>query len=153
MEIGSTIDGIGALPRRRTEHESCIPLGRNLAMPENRPASGEPAGGCHRQEPMEQNNRGPILIIKGITRDGRKFRPSDWAQRLTTAVATQTRGRRIRFHPGVRMASIEGVNAVVVDVSLKDEEPLLFDFLVNFAKGNNLQIEESEGPGRGAESG
>lgn len=100
---------------------------------------------------MEQNKRGPILIIKGMTRDGRKFRPSDWAQRLTTAVGSQTRGRRIRFHPRVRMASIEGVNAVVVDVSLKDEDPLLFEFLVNFAKGNNLQIEEAEGAGERAQ--
>lgn len=93
---------------------------------------------------MEQKTRAPILIIKGVTRDGRKFRPSDWAQRLTTAVATQTRGRRIRFHPRVRMAAVDGVNAVVVDLSLKDEDPLLFEFLVNFAKENNLQIEESE---------
>lgn len=92
---------------------------------------------------MEQKTRAPILIIKGITRDGRKFRPSDWAQRLTTAVATHTRGRRIRFHPKVRMAAVEGVNAVVVELSLKEEDPLLFEFLVNFARGNNLQIEES----------
>ena len=98
---------------------------------------------------MEQEQSSPTLIIKGITRDGRKFRPSDWAQRLTTSVATQTRGRRIRFHPKVRMASIEGVNAVVVDVSLKEDDPMLFDFLVNFAKGNELQIEEVDGEGGG----
>jgi len=92
---------------------------------------------------MERDERGPTLIIKGITRDGRKFRPSDWAQRLTTAVATQTRDRRIRFHPKVRMASIEGVNAVIVDVSLKEDDPMLFDFLLNFAEGNNLQVEQA----------
>lgn len=121
---------------------------RNPAAEENEALPAARSGNCPSlSEPMEQNKRGPILIIKGITRDGRKFRPSDWAQRLTTSVATQTRGRRIRFHPKVRMASIEGVNAVVVDVSLRDEDPLLFDFLVNFAKGNNLQVEELEAPG------
>ena len=82
------------------------------------------------------------IIIKGITTDGRKFRPSDWAQRLTTAVATSGPGRRIRFHPKVKMATIEGVNAVVIDASLAEEEPLLYEFLLGFARNNELQITE-----------
>ena len=82
------------------------------------------------------------IIIKGITTDGRKFRPSDWAQRLTTAVATPGPGRRIRFHPKVKMATIEGVNAVVIDASLAEEEPLLYEFLLGFARNNELQITE-----------
>jgi len=93
---------------------------------------------------MENDKPGQKLIIKGVTRDGRKFRPSDWAQRLTTSVANHTRGRRLRFHPKVHMASIDGVNAVVVDVSLKGDDPMLYDFLVNFAEGNDLQVEEVE---------
>jgi len=82
------------------------------------------------------------IIIKGITTEGRKFRPSDWAQRLTTAVATSGPGRRIRFHPKVKMATIEGVNAVVIDASLAEEEPLLYEFLLGFARNNELQITE-----------
>lgn len=84
------------------------------------------------------------IIIKGITRDGRRFRPSDWAQRLTTAVASPGPGRRICFHPKVRMATIAGLNCVLVDRSLADEEPMLFDFLLQFARSNNLQIDEEE---------
>ena len=80
------------------------------------------------------------IIIKGITTEGRKFRPSDWAQRLTTAVATPGPGRRIRFHPKVKMATIEGVNAVVIDADLAEEEPLLYEFLLGFARNNALQI-------------
>lgn len=82
------------------------------------------------------------IIIKGITTEGRKFRPSDWAQRLTTAVATPGPGRRIRFHPKVKMATIEGVNAVVIDADLAEEEPLLYEFLLGFARNNELQIAE-----------
>ena len=80
------------------------------------------------------------IIIHGVTNDGRKFRPSDWAQRLTSAVATYGPSRRIKFHPKVQMATIEGINCVVVDVNLEDDEPLMFDFLVNFGKENNLKI-------------
>jgi len=86
------------------------------------------------------------VIVKGVTRDGRKFRPSDWAQRLTTAVASYNpgkRSRRARFHPRVRMATIDGVNCVVIDEELKTEDPMLFEFLLNFGEGNNLEIIET----------
>ncbi len=82
------------------------------------------------------------IIIKGVTRDGRKFRPSDWAQRLTTAVARSGPKGRVRFHPKVAMATMDGINCVVVDRSLEMEDPMLFEFLTNFARFNNLEIEE-----------
>ncbi len=80
------------------------------------------------------------LIINGVTKSGEKFRPSDWAQRLTTAVATCGPGRRIKFHPKVNMATLEGINCVVIDADLEDEDPMLFRFLVNFGEENNLEL-------------
>ncbi|MGE0082712.1 MAG: DUF3579 domain-containing protein, partial [Thiohalomonadaceae bacterium] len=53
------------------------------------------------------------IVIKGITRQGRTFRPSDWAQRLATAVATLGPDRRIIFHPKVHVATRQGLNCVV----------------------------------------
>jgi len=82
------------------------------------------------------------VIIIGTTVDGRKFRPSDWAQRLATAVGTPGTDRRIHFHPKVKIASIAGINCVVVDKSLEDDEPMLFAFLVDFADSNQLQMEQ-----------
>ncbi len=79
------------------------------------------------------------IIIKGVTVDGRRFRPSDWAQRLTTAVSTIGPDRRVHFHPKVNMVTIDGVNCVVIDARLEDEEPMVFNFLINFAKSNNLE--------------
>lgn len=83
------------------------------------------------------------LIIKGKTRAGRKFRPSDWAQRLTTAAGRVDRNGRIRFHPHVHMATLDGVNCVVVDTRLADEDPMLFHFLVSFAEDNDLETEQT----------
>ncbi|SCZ61173.1 DUF3579 domain-containing protein [Thiohalomonas denitrificans] len=83
------------------------------------------------------------IIIKGVTRDGRKFRPSDWAQRLTTAVARPGPKGRVRFHPKVAMTTKDGVNCVVIDRSLEEEDPMLFEFLTNFADFNNLDVEET----------
>lgn len=81
------------------------------------------------------------IIIKGTTVDGRRFRPSDWAQRLTTAVGKPAKNRRIAFHPHVSMVTLEGVNCVAIDPTLEDEEPMLFRFLIDFADSNRLTIE------------
>lgn len=81
------------------------------------------------------------IIIKGITEDGRRFRPSDWAQRLTTAVAKPSKNRRIAFHPKVTMITVDGVNCIAIDPSLEEEEPMLFQFLISFATSNRLTIE------------
>lgn len=81
------------------------------------------------------------VIIKGITKDGGKFRPSDWAERLCGAVASYGPGRRIIFHPQVKLASLEGTKCVVIDAQLEEEDVMLFDFLLEFADDNQLQVE------------
>lgn len=80
------------------------------------------------------------VIIQGLTESGGKFRPSDWAERLCGAVATYGPGRRIIFHPNVKLASIKGVKCVVIDASLEEEDEMLFEFLIDFAEENKLQI-------------
>mgnify|MGYP005839575271 CR=1 FL=1 len=84
------------------------------------------------------------IIIQGITNDGRKFRPSDWAERLCGAVASYGPNRRIMYHPCVSLASYDNTKAVVIDKSLANNDEMLYDFLVNFAKENNLKVQEVE---------
>ena len=83
------------------------------------------------------------VIIRGITLDGGKFRPSVWAERLCGAVASYGPGRRIIFHPNVRLASLDGIKCVVVDASLESTDEMLFEFLMDFAKENKLQIDRT----------
>jgi hypothetical protein len=83
------------------------------------------------------------VIIRGLTQSGGKFRPSDWAERLCGAVASYGPGRRIIFHPNVRLASIEGVKSVVIDAVLQDTDEMLFNFLMEFAEDNNLQVDRT----------
>ncbi|HEC73264.1 MAG TPA: DUF3579 domain-containing protein [Methylophaga aminisulfidivorans] len=84
------------------------------------------------------------VIIRGLTLDGNKFRPSDWAERLCGAVATYGPGRRIIFHPEVKLAALDGVKCVVIDATLEQENEMLFEFLMDFAKDNQLQIERTD---------
>jgi hypothetical protein len=81
------------------------------------------------------------VIIRGLTLAGGKFRPSDWAERLCGAVASYGPGRRIIFHPSVKLASLDGVKCVVIDAELETEDEMLFEFLMDFATDNQLQTD------------
>jgi hypothetical protein len=85
-------------------------------------------------------------IIHGTTLDGRRFRPSDWAERLA-GVMSQFRpagslGSPLTYSPYVVPMLREGVRCVVVDKRLRDLEPLAWKFVVDFARDNSLQTTE-----------
>ena len=80
------------------------------------------------------------VIIRGVTRDGRKFRPSDWAERLYYAVASYGHNRAVTFNPLVHLKMSDGVKCLVLDIELQDKDPMLFDFLVGFARDNELVL-------------
>lgn len=83
------------------------------------------------------------IIIQGLTQSGKKFRPSDWAERLCGAVASYDKNRRITFHPCVSLATMDNIKCVVVDASLEEDEDMLYNFLIDFADENNLKVIQS----------
>ena len=86
--------------------------------------------------------------IQGQTRDGRAFRPSDWAERLAGAMSSFRPGRRgaigahIGYSPYCVPTLQAGVKCVIVSEALRDLEPMAWDFVMNFARDNELQIGE-----------
>jgi len=82
------------------------------------------------------------FVIVGLTREGRKFRPSDWADRLCGIMSAFGAEKRMRYSPYVRPGcTLSGEKCVVVDRRLHELEPLAYNFLVNFAKDNDLQVD------------
>ena len=85
-------------------------------------------------------------IIQGLTRDGKQFRPSDWAERLCGAMSsfrpegTGGRNAHLKYSPYVRPTMFNGIKSVVVDEALRLVEPLAFHFVLDFARDNDLQI-------------
>ncbi len=82
------------------------------------------------------------IIIKGITKAGRPFRPSDWAERLSSVLSTFGADNRMSYSPYVRPVTLDGVKCVVVDKKLEEVEARAYRFLVGFAQDNDLQLEE-----------
>ncbi|MDR2127720.1 MAG: DUF3579 domain-containing protein [Burkholderiaceae bacterium] len=91
---------------------------------------------------------GSEVLIQGVTRDGRTFRPSDWAERLAGVMAqfrpggaqAAAQGRHLQYSPWCVPKAVGGVKCVVVNTALKAHEPMAWDFVMNFAKDNNLQV-------------
>ncbi len=92
------------------------------------------------------------VVIQGVTRDGRRFRPSDWAERLA-GVMSQFRpgsssgapslGEYIGYSPWCEPTVFNGVKSVVVNAALREAEPMAWDFVMNFARDNDLQVIEA----------
>ena len=82
------------------------------------------------------------FIIQGITLDGKPFRPSDWAERLCGVMSVFGQDQRMAYSPYVQPITSGGVKCVVVDVSLKEIEPMAYTFLLNFARDNELEVRD-----------
>ncbi len=79
-------------------------------------------------------------VIWGQTLAGSSFRPSDWADRLAGLTAAFGHDQKITYSPLVRPVSVRGVRAVVVAHQLSYLEPRLYQFLLNFARDNELVV-------------
>ncbi|MGE4241102.1 DUF3579 domain-containing protein [Ramlibacter sp.] len=88
------------------------------------------------------------VFIQGITRDGKAFRPSDWAERLAGVMSPfrpggARPGSHLSYSPWCIPTVINGVKCVIVDGELRDFEPMAWDFCMNFAKDNELEVGEA----------
>ena len=93
------------------------------------------------------------FFIQGVTRAGRTFRPSDWSERLAGALSSfRPRsggaagggiGANIGYSPYCVPRVIDGIKCVIVNEALRDLEPMAWDFVMHFARDNELQVVEA----------
>jgi hypothetical protein len=89
------------------------------------------------------------LIIQGITKDGRTFRPSDWAERLAGVMSpfrpggAGGRDAHIGYSPYCKPQVIDGVKCVIVNEAIKGIELMAWDFVLHFARDNDLRVVEA----------
>ena len=88
------------------------------------------------------------VFIRGITRDGKTFRPSDWAERLAGVMSSfrpggAQPGSHLSYSPWCIPTVVHGVKTVIVNSELREHEPMAWDFVINFGKDNNLEMVEA----------
>ncbi|HZQ62727.1 MAG TPA: DUF3579 domain-containing protein [Casimicrobiaceae bacterium] len=90
--------------------------------------------------------RAQDVVIWGVTRAGRTFRPSDWNERLAGLTSAFHLSDRLAYSALVSPVSVAGVRALIVSGDLCAKEPRLYRFLLNFARDNDLLTTESATP-------
>lgn len=89
------------------------------------------------------------FFILGITNEGKKFRPSDWVERLCGVMScfrpddSGGPNAHLKYSPYVRPTLLNGAKAVIVNEELRRIEPLAYHFVLDFAKDNSLQVVEA----------
>ncbi|PIQ50860.1 MAG: hypothetical protein COW02_17695 [Comamonadaceae bacterium CG12_big_fil_rev_8_21_14_0_65_59_15] len=85
--------------------------------------------------------------ILGITHNGRVFRPSDWAERLAGVMSQFRPGSsrassHISYSPWCVPGTLNGAKCVIVSPALREHNVMAWDFCMNFAHDNELQVQE-----------
>ena len=88
------------------------------------------------------------VFIQGITQGGKPFRPGDWADRLCGVMSPfrpggPQPGSHLTYSPWCVPTVVGGVKCVVVNVTLREAEPMAWDFVIGFARDNELQVVEA----------
>lgn len=79
------------------------------------------------------------VIIEGQTADGKKFRPSDWVDRLCGMLA-QFERQKVSYSPYLRPMMFKDMQCVAIKKTLESKSPSVFDFLMQFANDNKLVV-------------
>ena len=101
-------------------------------------------------EPVPKiSSRPRQYVIQGRTSSGQVFRPSDWAERLAGAMSCFRPdggaggiGSYIGYSPYCVPQLVGGLKCVQVSEALKGVEPMAWEFVMNFARDNQLQVED-----------
>lgn len=84
------------------------------------------------------------LLIFGRTRSGKRFRPSDWDERLASLMAPfrppgSGRAGHLGYSPYCLPEVVGGERCVVVRPELEAIEPRAWRFVLGFARDNDLE--------------
>ncbi|KTD75571.1 DUF3579 domain-containing protein [Legionella waltersii] len=86
------------------------------------------------------DQKSKTIVIQGITPQGKTFRPSDWAERMSGTLAV-FKNNRIAYSPLLQPSvNSDGYKCVLLDPKLKESSPQVYKGIMEFAKANNLKI-------------
>jgi len=83
------------------------------------------------------------LVIESVREDGKRFRPSDWIERLSANMGTFGADHRLHYAEECKPGVVNGEKCLIVDNSLEVSNPAAFQYIMNFASSNNLRCNKS----------
>lgn len=86
-----------------------------------------------------KNNK---LIIESVCNNGARFRPSDWAERLSSSMANFGPDKKLRYTSAVHPGIVNDCKCLIVETTLVEQHPASFNSIIDFARTNNLRMYE-----------
>jgi hypothetical protein len=150
MSLAAAQQAPGTMAAVASSGSAAVRRGPRRPLWTDRPGWGAYFDRIDRKSSMSSPSKPREVFIQGITLDGKTFRPSDWAERLAGAMSCFRPGRAgagitafIGYSPYCVPVTLDGVKCVVVSEALRDVEPMAWDFVMNFARDNRLQVVEA----------
>jgi hypothetical protein len=81
------------------------------------------------------------LVISSVNEEGMRFRPADWIERISSALARRDHLNRLHYSPSVHPCYIAGEKCLVVARQLEELDPLAYRYIMDFAQANKLRIQ------------
>ncbi len=88
---------------------------------------------------MSRSNK---LVVQSVSEDGRRFRPSDWIERISAQLATFGPDHRLHYSESVQPRIINGEKCLVIDPALKDANPRAYEYIMAFVAANRLKTHQ-----------
>jgi len=79
------------------------------------------------------------LVIESVREDGKRFRPSDWIERLSANMGTFGADHRLHYANECKPGIVNGEKCLIVDSSLEISNPAAYQYIMNFASSNSLR--------------
>ena len=97
------------------------------------------------------SNHPKEVIILGVTTSGQTFRPSDWAERLAGVMRSfrpggAQPGDHLSYSPWCVPNTMDGKKCVIVHTDMRDANVMAWDFVMGFAKDNQLKVIQTQQP-------
>lgn len=80
------------------------------------------------------------LIVSGIQEDGKKLRPTDWVERISSSLATMDANNRLHYSVSVQPCVVDGEKCLAVARCLEEANPAAYAFVMEFARSNKLRV-------------
>lgn len=89
-----------------------------------------------------QGGKQQAWLIQGVNEEGQRFRPSDWAERISSLMST-FKGGRLQYSDMLYPLMINGIKCVHLDGRLQSIAPGIYQQVMAFVTSNQLNMVKS----------
>lgn len=89
-------------------------------------------------------------VIPGVMENDDAFNPSVWIESLASILASFLADPRLRYAQGVQPNVVDGEMCLLVATWLKSTDRASYDYVMEFAKANQVRVQEDRRTGERA---